>query len=570
VNDIFKKFRGLDALTSLSADRLRLLRDMQPAIELARQHEEMMRPFLESARRYEEAMRPMLEAARRHEEAVRPLVEAAQRQQDTFRRLSETLQLSAPALELARLIHVPQMRLAETLGKTMALSGVVDETKRLSDLTERWRSTFDRFGDLTKLAHTNAFADMQRLAESVRLSMPDFPALDSGLLGGAVSADLAAAVERFRVRAESVANDPAAGVEDVEALVAEAQAVNAASPAETRSRINGYMLIFFLWLLDKAAEDPAKELMHNAVAVLIMVLTTVAPPDLPPRPALEIPGILAPAAPPDAGMTVPRGSWRADGLPDIIRRAGPQAERLTLEFLNGIRNANTRAAYEVAVLRFTEWCEDRDVALNDITPFVVRAYAKQMQHEYAAGTVKQHLAAIRLLFDHLVGGGVLPMNPAAAVRPPQQGPRKQSRTPPLRREEARALLESIPESDGSALRDRALLAVLACTGARASSVAAMVVQDYLRDGGLRRLRLRERGALRDLPLDQTAERCVDAYLDALGIAGEPQSPLWRTMTKERAFSDRRMSRVDVFRMVRRRNERRGSGFCGEGRGPGGR
>lgn len=325
------------------------------------------------------------------------------------------------------------------------------------------------------------------------------------------------------------------------------------------------MLVFFLWLLDKAAEDPAKELIHNAVAVLIMVLTTVAPPDLPPRPALEIPGILAPAAPPDAGMAARRGSWWADGLPDIIRRAGPEAERLTLGFLNGIRNANTRAAYEVAVLRFTEWCEDRELALNDITPFVVRAYTKQMQHEYAAGTVKQHLAAVRLLFDHLVAGGVLPMNPAAAVRPPQQGPRKQSRTPPLRPEEARALLESIPESDGSALRDRALLAVLACTGARASSVAAMVVQDYLRDGGHKRLRLRERGdALRDLPVDQTAERCVDAYLGALGIAGEPQSPLWRTMTKERAFSDRRMSRVDVFRMVRRRMIDAGQGSAAKG------
>ncbi len=82
-------------------------------------------------------MRPMLEAARRHEEALRPLLEAAQTQQETFRRMSEGLQLNAPALELARQIQVPQMQLAETLGKTVALSGVVDEAKRLSDLTER-------------------------------------------------------------------------------------------------------------------------------------------------------------------------------------------------------------------------------------------------------------------------------------------------------------------------------------------------------------------------------------------------------------------------------------------------
>jgi site-specific recombinase XerD len=551
--DISKLFGGMDALAKFTADRSRLLRDMQPALELARQYEEKMRPFLESARRHEEAMRPMLDVARLQKEAVRPLLEATQRQQDTLRHLGAAFQLNDPGQEFARQFHVQQLQLAESLGKAMALTGIVDETKALSDLAERWRSTFDRFGDLTGLAHSGALGDIQRLAESVRLSSPDFPTPDSGFLGGAASADQAAVLERFRLRAKALANDPDAGVEDVEALVAEAQAVSAATPAETRSRMNGYMLIFFCWLLDKAAEDPAKELIHNAVAVLIMVLTTVAPPDLPQRPSLEVPGALSTAAVPDPEMPVAHGGWRADGLPDIIRGAGPDAERLTLGFLSGIPNANTRAAYEGAVLRFTDWCESRELTINEITPFVVRAYAKQMQSEYAAGTVRQHLAAIRLLFNHLVAGGVIPMNPAAAVRTPQQGPRKQSRTPPLRPEEARAVLESIPESDASALRDRALLAVVACTGARASSVAAMVVQDYSQDGDLKRVRLRGRGgALRDLPVDQTAGDCVDAYLDVLGAAGEPQSPLWRTMTKERAFSDRRMSRVDVFRMIRRR------------------
>ncbi len=553
VNDILRHFTGFNALTSLSADRLRLVGDMQPAIELACRHEELMRPFLESARQYEEAMRPMLEAARRYKDATGPLIEAAQKQQDAIRRISEAFQVNGPALELASQVHLPQMQLAETLGKTMALSGVVDEGRRISELTKRWRATFDRFGDLTKLVPTNAFADMQRIAESVRLSMPVFPALDSSLLGGTLSADLVDAVQRFRDHAESVANDPDAGIEDVEALVAEAQAVNAAAPVEARSHINGYLLFLFLWLLDKAAEDPAKELIHNAVAALILVLTTVVPPDLPPRPAVAVPGIEAPAAPPDDGMIAPPDTSQKDGLPDIIRRAGPDAERLTLGFLNGIRNTNTRQAYEAAVMRFADWCDDRNLGLTDITPFVVRAYIKQMQREYATRTVKQHLAAIRLLFDHLIVGGVLPVNPSAAVRPPQQGARNNTRTPPLRPLEARVLLESIRESDRSAVRDRALLSVIACTGPRVSSVVAMDAGDYFRDDGHKQLRLRERGgALRDVPVGHTAERYLDAYVEAAGIAAQPASPLWRTMTKERGFSDRRMSRVDVFRMIRRR------------------
>ncbi len=45
---------------------------------------------------------------------------------------------------------------------------------------------------------------------------------------------------------------------------------------------------------------------------------------------------------------------------------------------------------------------------------------------------------------------------------------------------------------------------------------------------------------------------LDAYIEAAGIAGGPDSPLWRTMAKDRRVSDRRMSRMDVYRAVRRR------------------
>ena len=36
------------------------------------------------------------------------------------------------------------------------------------------------------------------------------------------------------------------------------------------------------------------------------------------------------------------------------------------------------------------------------------------------------------------------------------------------------------------------------------------------------------------------------------IAGERGSPLWRSLTRTREIGERRMSRVDVFRMVKRR------------------
>ena len=45
-------------------------------------------------------------------------------------------------------------------------------------------------------------------------------------------------------------------------------------------------------------------------------------------------------------------------------------------------------------------------------------YIEEMQGRYRAPTIKQHLAAIRRLFDWLVTGQVLPTNPATSVRGP--------------------------------------------------------------------------------------------------------------------------------------------------------
>lgn len=59
--------------------------------------------------------------------------------------------------------------------------------------------------------------------------------------------------------------------------------------------------------------------------------------------------------------------------------------------------------------------------------------------------MKLHLAGIRMLFDWLVVGHVLAVNPASPVRGPKHKVRK-GKTPVLSAEEARALLHSIDPS----------------------------------------------------------------------------------------------------------------------------
>lgn len=109
-----------------------------------------------------------------------------------------------------------------------------------------------------------------------------------------------------------------------------------------------------------------------------------------------------------------------DRLPKLFRDAGEAASLRLIEFFTvTIRNRNTREAYGRAVRDFCRWCEDRKITLRDISPFLVAAYVEELGTTVDRPSVKQKLAALKMLFDWLVTGQVMPVNPAASVRGPR-------------------------------------------------------------------------------------------------------------------------------------------------------
>ena len=89
-------------------------------------------------------------------------------------------------------------------------------------------------------------------------------------------------------------------------------------------------------------------------------------------------------------------------------RCRPGAARRFLEFFAAtIRNKNTRQAYYHATVRFFAWCDRHTIGeIADIEPLHVAAYIEALGKDFEKPTVKQHLAAIRMLFDWLVTGQV--------------------------------------------------------------------------------------------------------------------------------------------------------------------
>ena len=130
--------------------------------------------------------------------------------------------------------------------------------------------------------------------------------------------------------------------------------------------------------------------------------------------------------------------------------------------------------------------------MTAIRPHDVSAYIEALQETAAPPSVKQQLAAVRMLFDWLVTGQVMPTNPAAAVR----GPKyiiKTGKTPVLEGHEWRRLIDSIPTETVRDLRDRALIATLTYGFARIGAALKMKVEDLEPKGSGWLIRLHEKG-----------------------------------------------------------------------------
>jgi site-specific recombinase XerD len=244
----------------------------------------------------------------------------------------------------------------------------------------------------------------------------------------------------------------------------------------------------------------------------------------------------------------------------MIANAGDHAARRFLEFFAAqIRNRNTRTAYHRAACHFFAWVEQHQIGeLADIEPIHVAAYIEVLQTTAAKPTVKLHLAAIRMLFDWLIIGQVLAVNPAHAVRGPKHVV-KRGKTPVLTEEQARQLIQSLDTSTLVGLRDRALIGVMTYAFARIGAVVAMKVEDYYPAGKRWWVRLHEKGGKRhEMPAHHKLEQFIDEYLDAAGIRDAGKTSLFRSAVgKTGRLTDNAMHRVDAYQMIRRRTAEAG-------------
>jgi site-specific recombinase XerD len=242
-------------------------------------------------------------------------------------------------------------------------------------------------------------------------------------------------------------------------------------------------------------------------------------------------------------------------VPALIANLGDQAGWRYVEFFTAnIRNPNTRRAYARACGQFFGWCEQCNLTLGTIRPHDVATYIEQLQTQASPPSVKQQLAAVRMMFDWLVVGQIVPANPASAVRGPKHVV-KTGTTPVLEGAEWRTLLDSIPAITLRDLRDRALIATLTYSFARINAALKMKVEDLRPRSAAWSIRLHEKGGKQHtMPCHHALAEALHAYINAARIAEDRKGFLFRTSSGHNgnALSDQAMDQSAAWRMIRRR------------------
>ena len=124
-----------------------------------------------------------------------------------------------------------------------------------------------------------------------------------------------------------------------------------------------------------------------------------------------------------------------------------------------------------AVGDFFRWCDKRRIHdMSRSTRPSSPPTSSSAARPSPSRRVKQHLAAVRMLFDWLVIGQVVPTNPAQSVRGPKHVVKRE------RRRSSRARRRAAPRLDrhrtrSAALRDRALIGVMVYSFARVGAVS---------------------------------------------------------------------------------------------------
>jgi integrase/recombinase XerD len=253
----------------------------------------------------------------------------------------------------------------------------------------------------------------------------------------------------------------------------------------------------------------------------------------------------SPALPPPAGSDLAPVAAGSD-------LAGRDAAGLVEAWLGNRRlSAHTRAAYRGDVQQWLRWCASRASDPLRVLFVHVNEYGRALESTVDArtgrclspATVARKLSAVSSWYAFLARLRLVDTNPVAGADRPRPA-RDHSATVGLSVAEVRALLAAAERAGGAAaVRNRAVLALLADLGLRVGEAVGLDLADLGYERGHRSIRFTGKGGgARRRALAPGTAAALDAYL---AVRGSRPGPLFLTA------GGARLDRHAVFRLIRR-------------------
>src|SRR5712692_9033611 len=234
-------------------------------------------------------------------------------------------------------------------------------------------------------------------------------------------------------------------------------------------------------------------------------------------------------------------AFLARALPAIASNPETMAHALVPWICDALLSNHSIKAYGRDFVDFVRHMEAQGVDPLQVTADHVKLYKRALlEAGMQRTTVARRLSVLRGTYKQLAAKGLIAWETAqdiAAITAPS-GVEKNT-TPALTQKQAIALQEAIPTDTLQGLRDFALMSVFFMTGCRVSAIVAACVGHLETDGVEHYLSVTEKRNKKRRKILLDVARPVLAYVNKAGIANDPEGPLFRPLTPNGLFLERR-------------------------------
>ncbi|MFK7846068.1 MAG: tyrosine-type recombinase/integrase [Rhodothermales bacterium] len=211
---------------------------------------------------------------------------------------------------------------------------------------------------------------------------------------------------------------------------------------------------------------------------------------------------------------------------------------------------------------FREFCRLGEIAspeaLRQVTPAAIIGYRDYLIEEkkMRPRSVRNRLAAISSLFQHLKNAQLVTLNPVESIQRPKTDPNR-GVTPAMATHQAAQLLSAPDTTTLAGARDSAILHMLFFTGCRISEPGQLLVKDLYDDEGYLMLRLTVKGGQqKSVEVHHALRQALDRYLAMCGHGDQPDSPLFLAV-KPGQNTGKPLSRQQVARIFAKYRKKAG-------------